>query len=137
LGQLCEIDMEPSTASIRKARLFVDVTLSAWDLHGLREPAVLLTSELATNAVIHARTPFRVTVLLDGDLTVEVADGSDYLPSIEPAAVDGESGRGLLLVSRLADRWGSRREESGKTVWFAFSLNGYEPGGATSTGGPS
>lgn len=124
MGQLCEIDMEASTASIRKARLFVDVTLSAWDLHGLREPAVLLTSELATNAVVHARTPFRITVLLDEDLTVEVADGSDDLPSVESGAIDGESGRGLLLVSRLADRWGSRREESGKTVWFSLALNG-------------
>ena len=124
MGQLCEIDMEASTASIRKARLFVDVTLSAWDLHAVREQAVLLTSELATNAVVHARTPFRVTVMLDGDLTVEVSDGSGVLPQVEPVAVDGESGRGLLLVSRLADRWGSRLEERGKTVWFSFSLNG-------------
>ena len=127
MGQLCEIDMEASTASIRKARVFVDVTLSAWDLHGLREPAVLLTSELATNAVIHARTPFRVTVLLDDDLTVEVADGSDDMPNVEPVAIDGESGRGLLLVSRLADRWGSRRDGHGKTVWFSFTLNGQHP----------
>ena len=116
--------MDASTASIRKARVFVDVTLSAWDLHGLREPAVLLTSELATNAVVHARTPFRVTVMLDDDLTVEVSDGSEVLPRLEPVPIDGESGRGLLLVSRLADRWGSRPEERGKTVWFAFALNG-------------
>ena len=119
--------MDASTASIRKARVFVDVTLSAWDLHGLREPAVLLTSELATNAVIHARTPFRVSVMLDEELTIEVADGSEELPRLEPVAIDGESGRGLLLVSRLADRWGSRQEERGKTVWFAFSLNGAAP----------
>jgi anti-sigma regulatory factor (Ser/Thr protein kinase) len=114
--------MDASTASIRKARAFVDVTLSAWDLHGLREPAVLLTSELATNAVVHARTPFRVSVMLDGDLMIEVADGSEELPRLESVPIDGERGRGLLLVSRLADRWGSRQEERGKTVWFAFTL---------------
>lgn len=132
MGQLCEIDMDASTSSIRKARVFVDVTLSAWDLHALREPAVLLTSELATNAVVHARTPFRVSVMLDDDLTIEVADGSEELPRLETVAVDGESGRGLLLVSRLADRWGSRQEDRGKTVWFSFELDGASRNG----GGP-
>lgn len=122
LAQLFEIEMDATTASIRKARSFVDVTLMAWDLDELRERAVLLTSELATNAVLHARTPFRVSVVLDGEVTIEVTDGSEELPRLEAVPVDGDRGRGLLLVSRLASRWGSRLEDGGKTVWFTLAV---------------
>lgn len=120
MGQLCEIDMDGATSSIRKARSFVDVTLTAWKLDSLRERAVLLTSELATNAVLHARTPFRLSVALDEDLTVEVTDGSPELPLVESEPLDGDRGRGLLLVSELASSWGTRRETVGKTVWFSL-----------------
>lgn len=120
MAQLCEIEMDGTTTSIRKARAFVDATLSAWELDDLREAAVLMTSELATNAVLHARTRFRVAVVLDDDLTVEVTDGSDELPRLEPAPVDGDRGRGLMLVSQLSLRWGSRLEDGGKTVWFVL-----------------
>ena len=130
MGQLCEIDMDGSTSSIRKARSFVDVTLTAWHLEALRERAVLLTSELATNAVLHARTPFRISVLLDQDLTVEVTDGSRDVPQVESAPPDGDRGRGLLLVSQLASRWGSRQELDGKTVWFALAQESPAPVGA-------
>ena len=123
MGQLCEIGMEGDTSSIRKARSFVSVTLDAWGLAPMRERAVLLASELATNVVLHARTAFRLSVMLDRDLTVEVSDGSDELPRIEPNPVDGVRGRGLVLVSELASRWGSRLEEQGKTVWFALDLD--------------
>ena len=128
MGQLCEIDMDGATSSIRKARSFVDVTLTAWHLDGLRERAVLLTSELATNAVLHARTPFRVSVLLDDDLTVEVTDGSSEMPHVEREPLDGDRGRGLLLVSELASSWGSRREKDGKTVWFSLRPAADTPG---------
>lgn len=120
MGQLCQIDMDGATSSIRKARSFVDVTLTAWRLDGLRERAVLLTSELATNAVLHARTGFKLSVLFDEELTVEVTDGSPELPCVESNPLDGNRGRGLLLVSQLASRWGSRAEGRGKTVWFAL-----------------
>lgn len=123
MGQSCEIEMDGETASIRKARSFVSGTLSAWDLERLSEKAVLLTSELATNAVLHARTPFRLSVLFDEAVTIEVTDGSNELPRVEEADIDGDRGRGLLLVSRLASDWGSRVEPDGKTVWFSLDLD--------------
>lgn len=120
--QLWEIDMEASPSSISKARSFVGATLEAWGLEPLVDTATLLTSELATNALLHARTSFRVTVILDGVLTVEVADGSVDLPvagELDPAS---DRGRGLVIVSRMADRWGTRPAERGKTVWFSLDL---------------
>lgn len=120
MAQVCEIEMDGTSASIRRARAFVEATLSSWGLDELKDRAVLLTSELATNAVLHARTRFRVTMVLDGDLTVEVTDGSETLPEPESLPLDGDRGRGLFLVAELASQWGSRREDRGKTVWFTL-----------------
>ena len=103
----------------------MDVTLGAWGLESMRELAVLLTSELVTNAVVHARTPVRLTVYHDTVLTVEVADGSPVLPAPSPISPDDDRGRGLTLVAKLADRWGARPEGTGKVVWFVL-----EPGRA-------
>ena len=88
--------------------------------------AVLLTSELVTNAVLHGLTPVTVLVSDDGvRVRVEVADGRPgplSLPSEGPAA-DRISGRGLGIVDHLADRWGCRPQQdpAGKVVWFELS----------------
>lgn len=129
MGQLCEIEMEAAPASITRARSFVAATLTAWSLERLCDTAVLLTSELATNALLHAHTPFRVAVVLDADLTVEVTDGSVDMPFVEPdglaprRGLPEDRGRGLLIVSSLSDRWGSRRLAHGKVVWFSLDLS--------------
>ena len=125
LAELCEIDMEGVAASVGRARTFVDVTLASWHLDNLRDRAALLTSELVTNAVIHARTRFSVAVLLDSSVTsvtVEVSDGSFEMPRSEGAEIDDDRGRGLALVGRLSSRWGCRPEAEGKTVWFALDI---------------
>lgn len=141
MGQLCQIDMDGATSSIRKVRSFVDVTLTAWQLDALRERAVLLTSELATNAVLHARTRFQVAVLLDRELVVQVTDGSREMPVVEATPLDGDRGRGLRLVSELASRWGSRVDDDGKTVWFTLALASPPEGGVSGpdaqAGGPA
>jgi anti-sigma regulatory factor (Ser/Thr protein kinase) len=94
---------------------------AAWTAEVL-ELVVLLTSELVTNAVVHGLGP--IHLLLDDDgarLRIEVSDGESALPP-GPGKPDAarESGRGLLIVDRLADRWGSssRRTPPGKIVWF-------------------
>jgi anti-sigma regulatory factor (Ser/Thr protein kinase) len=85
--------------------------------------AVLLTSELVTNAVVHGLGPVQLVLIDDGiRLRVEISDGETAslpLTAGRPASVD-VSGRGLPTVDRLADRWGSgpRRTPPGKTVWF-------------------
>jgi anti-sigma regulatory factor (Ser/Thr protein kinase) len=85
----------------------------------------LLVSELATNAVVHARTPFRVTVKMRSDLVrVEVSDqAAGDLPVPSDVAPDVEGGRGLLFVDWLADRWGYSATAGGKTVWFELALS--------------
>lgn len=90
------------------------------------DTAVLLVSELLTNACLHARAPrgryiAARCVLGDGGLRVEVSDaGGSELPVAREAGPDDETGRGLALVAALASRWGAypRRHGIGKTVWF-------------------
>ena len=84
------------------------------------DKARLLVTELATNAVMHARSPIRLTVEShDDSVRVEVRD-DDPRPIEAPAApeVDATSGRGLWLVDALACAWGVNRNERGKTIWF-------------------
>lgn len=139
MGQLCEIDMDGDALSIPKSRSFVTATLEAWGLEHLTERAVLLVSELATNAVLHARTPFRVSMILEGALTVEVTDHSEEVPRMEANRVDSEHGRGLRLVSQFARDWGWRPDGHGKTVWFSLDLDpsemdNHSPGNWTGMG---
>ncbi|MET7622153.1 ATP-binding protein [Streptomyces sp. NPDC005408] len=84
-------------------------------------------SELATNALVHGVPPgrgYRLKLWLYGDggglLRVEVHDSGGGQPSVrEP---DGESGRGLLLVAALADKWGVGERDPGKIVWCEFAV---------------
>ncbi len=80
---------------------------------------VLLTSEVVTNAVLHARTEARLTVVVSyGSVRVEVIDGEPREPVPRVAAVDDTSGRGLQLVDALSSRWGVESLADGKRVWF-------------------
>jgi anti-sigma regulatory factor (Ser/Thr protein kinase) len=103
------------------ARRYVTARSAAW-APDLVDLAVLLTSELVTNAVLHGRGPIELLLLDDGDrLRIEVGDGEPRLPYDpgKPADLD-VSGRGLMILDQLADRWGShaRRTPPGKVVWF-------------------
>jgi anti-sigma regulatory factor (Ser/Thr protein kinase) len=90
--------------------------------------AVLLTSELASNAILHARTPFTVTVLrYDGVMRVSVRDGSRALPARRRYSLAASTGRGVALLQDCADRSGVESHLDGKTVWFEV---GVEPAGA-------
>ena len=77
----------------------------------------LVVSELATNAVRHARTPFRLSILTGPTLRVEVADGSSLLPTRASPDLWSESGRGLWLVAALTQSWGVVPLRAGKVVW--------------------
>ena len=80
--------------------------------------AILLTSELASNVVLHARTPFELEVIVDGCIRIVVRDRSSQEPVVHHPAPDELGGRGLLLVETLSDRWGFEANGHGKTVWF-------------------
>ena len=84
---------------------------------------LVLTSELATNAVLHARTPFEVSVTVtDEAVLVCVGDGMDGHPRSPVQSEGRENGRGIVLVRALADEWGVQPGDGpgGKAVWFLF-----------------
>jgi anti-sigma regulatory factor (Ser/Thr protein kinase) len=78
-------------------------------------------SELASNAVIHAQTPFEVIVHVDeGWLRVEVRDENPTMPSLKSYVRESVTGRGLHMVAASADHWGFDAQPLGKVVWFEF-----------------
>ena len=94
--------------------------LHLWSLGDVAGTVELLVDELAGNAVRHARTPFSVTLTWDGrTLRGEVTDVNPVPPQPRLSMeADELGGRGLLLVSQVADRWGFEGHSRGKTVWF-------------------
>ncbi|MFF1477652.1 ATP-binding protein [Streptomyces sp. NPDC058301] len=118
--------------SVSRARVLLAEQARAWKVPDeMAETAVLLLSELMTNAVRHARVPVGRDVVarcvLGGDIfRVEVIDANATLPCPRPAGPDDESGRGLALVEALSDAWGAnpRPYGIGKTVWFELILDG-------------
>jgi anti-sigma regulatory factor (Ser/Thr protein kinase) len=94
-------------------------------LDGVRDldAIVLLVSELATNAVIHARTSFEVTVVhLGNRVRVGVADASTARPVLGDASDGATSGRGLLIVDALSDKWGTDLRGEGTETWFEVGI---------------
>jgi anti-sigma regulatory factor (Ser/Thr protein kinase) len=109
--------LPPEPSSAGAARRFVVASLGAGD--EVAELAVLLVSELASNAVLHAQTPFEVAVHVgDERLRVEVSDADPTMPSLKTYLRDSITGRGLHMVAASADRWGFDARRDGKVVWF-------------------
>ena len=106
--------------SIGAARAALRRTLRDWDLDALVDTAQLLTSELATNAVLHARTDFELRVERRGDrLRVSVLDGSPRTAARRRYGLDSGTGRGLGLVEALSADWGTSSADGwAKAVWF-------------------
>ncbi|MEW1551751.1 SpoIIE family protein phosphatase [Streptomyces tsukubensis] len=119
---------DPVGRSVATARAFVRDTLQGWGHSDIIDDAVVLTSELVTNAIVHAGTSADVLCLrTDEHVRIEVADrypereiplqGSHVL-----APLDSENGRGLQLCSALASRWGVEYTATFKQVWFQLDL---------------
>ena len=88
------------------------------------QTAVLLASELATNAILHARTDFDLRLCLTGRLLrVAVSDGSSRPPAPVMVDSDATSGRGLRLLDLLSTRWGTETTDAGKSVWFELTVS--------------
>jgi anti-sigma regulatory factor (Ser/Thr protein kinase) len=104
----------------RLGRRFVCAALEALKSQVPDDVAALLVSELVTNSVVHATGPLRVSVepIEDGGLRVTVTDGSDVVPQVRDPGPEAISGRGMVLVDRLARRWGVVLNASGNAVWF-------------------
>jgi len=107
------------------ARHLVARALRRWGFEpAFVRDAELVASELATNAVVHAGSCFTVAVRpKDGGALISVRDGSPLQPVVRDDEPDAMSGRGLRLVSLLADAWGVEREDPGKIIWAALSAS--------------
>ncbi len=108
--------------SARKARSLIKRPLRKWGLAELLPAAELLVSELVTNAVRYAQGKIGLRLILEGGLVCEVLDDSAALPRLRHPDEEDERGRGLQVVSQVAQRWGARRSLSGKVVWCELAL---------------
>ena len=119
-------------AAPARARSRVRAAIRAWNIPVDPDVAVLLTSELVTNAIRHEATE-TVTLVIrsSGDqLRVEVHDTSPFMPVPMETPAGAEAGRGLMLVGALAKEWGAYRTPAGKAVYVTLA---FEPG----CGGPA
>jgi len=108
-----------------RTRDFLRGLIEQWGAEELLEDALLLVSELVSNAVLHARSAMVVTASWsagNGVLRVTVRDDQgDGEPRVRHADADATSGRGLEIVQMLASRWGVARDHDGKAVWFELA----------------
>ena len=119
--------LEPSLVAPRAARTAIEALLVE-SPEGFVADAMLLTSELVTNAVLHTSADFTVSAEFDpsvGSLRVEVADSSPVVPAVPlaplaplPARPRTVGGHGLRIVAAIARRWGVASTDHGKVVWF-------------------
>ena len=108
--------------AVRSARKAVAHRLDAWNLPDQAFTTELIVTELVTNAMVHGAAPITLRLIKDDALICEVADSSHAAPHPHAVHLLDENGRGLHLVARLADRWGTRRTDDGKIVWAEQSL---------------
>lgn len=112
--------LPPVPPSVGAARRFVAAALRRHrTIPDAIDTACLLTSELVTNALVHAQSRVKLTVSVTGRrIRVEVGDASDTHPRPRPMVDDAMTGRGLHIVEAMASRWGSSSTSEGKRVWF-------------------
>ena len=114
----------PDGRSVAEARTFVRQALDDWGADDLMDEVVLATSELVTNAVVHAGTPVRIALDLDPTtLRLEVQDLHPHRPlplGVEVPEDESEHGRGLFITAALASTWGVDYTAGTKRVWITL-----------------
>jgi len=117
-SETATLNLPADAASVGAARRFAaDVRWAGAE--ELADRLLLLVSEAATNAVLHARTPFSVSVKPAGRcIRVEVEDRSEELPTRKNLRETDPTGRGMLIIDALSSRWGIETRPGGKVVWF-------------------
>ncbi|MER7049770.1 SpoIIE family protein phosphatase [Streptomyces jumonjinensis] len=138
-GRLQQHVGQNDPGALRSARHMIRSAVRAWGAGERTDEIVLAADELITNALMHtdggAIATVRVLTGAERRLRVEVEDRSSALPRRREAGEEGVSGRGLLLVDRLADTWGVESRGTGKCVWCEFAV-GSRGGPAGEGGGP-
>lgn len=114
--------LEARASSAGLARRFVYATLLSWQADALIDIAQLLTSELVTNAVIHAGTDIELQLeQTSHGIRCEVTDHGGGTPVPREARPEDLGGRGLHLVETMSQCWGVRRSPGAKAVWFELA----------------
>ena len=121
------VSLPAGPAAAGEARSQVKAAICAWNVPVEESVAVLLTSELVTNAVTHGTLAVGTFVILTvgcdaAGLRVDVHDGSSDLPVLDLVSAEAETGRGLLLVTSLSAEWGFYRTSAGKAVYFTLDF---------------
>lgn len=114
-----EVDLPRSAESVAAARRFVETTMREWRLEPLLDDALMVTSELVTNAITHADSSCRIRLSVSATtLRIDVLDGGSGTPEPRPASETEEHGRGLHMVDAVASAWGLEEVPGrGKLVW--------------------
>jgi PAS domain S-box-containing protein len=120
--QVATWDLPADPSVVPATRQQVATLLTDWGLDDVAFVTELVVSELITNAIRYARSPIQLRLIHDRALICEVSDGSSTAPHLRRARALDEGGRGLLLVSQLTQRWGSRQTPQGKTIWAEQAL---------------
>ncbi len=108
----------PAPEAVGAARRFVHEALTSWGENHLVDDGELIVSELATNAVIHGRSPFRTSIERSADaVRIAVEDVGQGLPQSHIAPYDALDGRGVAIVEALSQRWGCDLLDDGKVFW--------------------
>ena len=123
----CCVRLATGPAAPADARRRVRDAIRSWQVPVDLDAALLLTSELVTNAIRHEAGQGAQPVMLAiassrGRLRVDVHDTSRSLPAVAEVPADAETGRGLLLVETLSDEWGFYRTLAGKAVYFTLAF---------------
>jgi anti-sigma regulatory factor (Ser/Thr protein kinase) len=130
--QQCRIRLSAGPAAVAEARRHVRAAICVGDVLVDQDVAVLLTSELVTNAIRHDAGEI-ITIAVTycfRQLRVDVHDTSRCLPVVAAAPSDAEAGRGLMLVAALSAEWGFYRTPAGKAVYFTLAYGPMWPGAA-------
>ncbi len=119
-----QAEFDAEVSSVPLARDFVRQALEDWGAPHLHDEASLVVTELATNAVLHAGSPYQVRLRRsEGVVRIEVADGDPGTPEPQPFSATAETGRGIVLVSAISASWGiDAQPGQGKITWA--ELNG-------------
>ncbi|GAA4990800.1 hypothetical protein GCM10023205_73120 [Yinghuangia aomiensis] len=130
-------DLPSDPTCVKQAREFALRQLTTWGLDDLAFTTELVVSELVTNAFRYGGRGPIVVRLIRGDVLVcEVSDLSNTQPRLRRARSTDEGGRGLFLVAQLTHRWGSRYQQTGKTIWAEQAItNDTKVAGATAWSG--
>ena len=128
----CRVRLAMGPAAPAEARRRVRDAIRSWQVPVDLDAALLLTSELVTNAIRHEAGQGAQPVVLAiassrGRLRVDVHDTSRSLPAVAEVPADAETGRGLLLVETLSDEWGFYRTPAGKAVYFTLAFEPDKP----------